>query len=154
MSLRYKRNSIHIKEGEQRRIQDFRVLIGGCGIGSYIAECLLRMGFENMIIIDGDIVELTNLNRQNYVEADIGVNKAIALKDRLMAIHPDAKIRAYPEFLDPIFKYSGRLRLRPLIRWAARSLRPWRNPRRRGTCPSRPAGICGLRRSSCSDGAR
>lgn len=106
MSLRYKRNSIHIKEGEQRRIQNFRVLIGGCGIGSYIAECLLRMGFENMIIIDGDIVELTNLNRQNYVEADIGVNKAIALKDRLMAIHPDAKIRAYPEFLDPSNLYS------------------------------------------------
>ncbi|QIH35139.1 ThiF family adenylyltransferase [Sphingobacterium sp. DR205] len=106
MSLRYKRNTIHIKEGEQRRIQDFRVLIGGCGIGSYIAECLLRMGFENMTIIDGDIVELTNLNRQNYVEGDIGVNKAIALKDRLMAIHPDAKIKAYPEFLDTNNLYS------------------------------------------------
>ncbi|WP_286858653.1 MULTISPECIES: HesA/MoeB/ThiF family protein [Sphingobacterium] len=106
MSLRYKRNTIHIKEGEQRRIQDFRVLIGGCGIGSYIAECLLRMGFENMTIIDGDIVELTNLNRQNYVEGDIGVNKAIALKDRLMAIHPGAKIKAYPEFLDPNNLYN------------------------------------------------
>ncbi|PUV24736.1 HesA/MoeB/ThiF family protein [Sphingobacterium athyrii] len=106
MSLRYKRNTIHIKEGEQRRIQDFRVLIGGCGIGSYIAECLLRMGFENMTIIDGDIVELTNLNRQNYVEGDIGVNKAIALKDRLIAIHPDAKIKAYPEFLDTNNLYS------------------------------------------------
>jgi len=106
MSLRYKRNIIHIKEGEQRSIQDFRVLIGGCGIGSYIAECLLRMGFENLIIIDGDIVELTNLNRQNYVEGDIGINKAIALKDRLMAINPDAKIRAYPEFLDRNNLYS------------------------------------------------
>ena len=100
MSLRYKRNIIHIKEEDQQCIQDFTVLIGGCGIGSYIAECLLRMGFENLIIVDGDTVEMTNLNRQNYVVADIGVNKAIALKDRLMAINPEAKITAYPEFLD------------------------------------------------------
>lgn len=106
MSLRYKRNTIHIKEEEQLRIQDFPVLIGGCGIGSYIAECLLRMGFENLIIVDGDTVEMTNLNRQNYVEADIGVNKAIALKDRLMAINPEAKIKAYPEFLDRHNLYS------------------------------------------------
>lgn len=106
MSLRYKRNIIHIKEEEQQRIQDFPVLIGGCGIGSYIAECLLRMGFENLIIIDGDIVELTNLNRQNYVVGDIGINKAMALKDRLMAINPNAKITAYPEFLDRNNLYS------------------------------------------------
>lgn len=100
MNLRYGRNIIHIKEEEQQRIKDFAILIGGCGIGSYIAECLLRMGFENLTIIDGDIVELTNLNRQNYVETDIGINKAIALKNRLMAINPHAKIMAYSEFLD------------------------------------------------------
>ncbi|WP_223582366.1 HesA/MoeB/ThiF family protein [Sphingobacterium sp. GVS05A] len=106
MSLRYKRNIIHVKEEEQQVIKDFPILIGGCGIGSYIAECLLRMGFENLIIIDGDLVELTNLNRQNYVAGDIGVNKAIALKERLMAINPDAKIIAYPEFLSKGNLYS------------------------------------------------
>lgn len=106
MSLRYKRNRIHIKEEEQQCIKDFPVLIGGCGIGSYIAECLLRMGFENLIIVDGDIVELTNLNRQNYVAGDIGMNKAIALRNRLKAINPNAKITAYAEFLNRDNLYS------------------------------------------------
>ncbi|CAM3725628.1 HesA/MoeB/ThiF family protein [Sphingobacterium prati] len=100
MSLRYERNIIHIKEEEQKCIKNFPVLIGGCGIGSYIAECLLRMGFENLTIIDGDTVELTNLNRQNYVTDDIGVNKAIALKQRLISINPEANIKAYSEFID------------------------------------------------------
>lgn len=100
MNLRYERNIIHIDAHEQNRIRDFSVLIAGCGIGSYIAECLLRMGFENLTIMDGDKVELTNLNRQNYVEKDIGINKAIALKERLMAINSDAHITAYTEFID------------------------------------------------------
>ena len=80
MDLRYIRNNIHIKEEDQQRIKDFPVLIGGCGIGSYIAECLLRMGFENLTIADGDVVELTNLNRQNYTSKDIGIKKVFALQ--------------------------------------------------------------------------
>lgn len=100
MDLRYIRNNIHIKEEEQQCIKDFPVLIGGCGIGSYIAECLLRMGFENLTIADGDIVELTNLNRQNYTNKDIGVKKAVALRDRLHAINPEANITVFPEFID------------------------------------------------------
>ncbi|MDM1294230.1 ThiF family adenylyltransferase [Sphingobacterium sp. N143] len=100
MNLRYLRNNIHIKEEEQQSIKDFPVLIGGCGIGSYIAECLLRMGFENLTIIDGDTVELSNLNRQNYLQKDIGIKKVIAIKERLMAINPDANVVIYPEFID------------------------------------------------------
>lgn len=106
MNLRYIRNRIHVNDEEQRRIKDFPILIGGCGIGSYIAECLLRMGFENLTIIDGDVVELTNLNRQNYRHEDIGFKKAIALKQRLTSINPDAKITAYTEFIDRSNLYS------------------------------------------------
>lgn len=100
MDLRYIRNNIHITEDEQQRIKEFSVLIGGCGIGSYIAECLLRMGFENLTIADGDIVELSNLNRQNYTNKDIGVKKVIALQDRLQTINPEAKITVFPEFIN------------------------------------------------------
>ncbi|KKO88724.1 MULTISPECIES: HesA/MoeB/ThiF family protein [Sphingobacterium] len=99
MDLRYIRNSIYIKEEEQQQIKDFPVLIGGCGIGSYIAECLLRMGFENLTIVDGDIIELTNLNRQNYTNKDIGAKKVLTLQDRLYAINPEAKITVFPEFI-------------------------------------------------------
>lgn len=99
MNLRYNRNQIHIDEKNQNRIKDYRILIAGCGIGSYIAECLLRLGFENLTIIDGDLVELSNLNRQNYTEADIGRNKAEVLRKRLLTINTEAKIEAITEYI-------------------------------------------------------
>ena len=99
MADRYVRNSIYIEGNQQKIIKDFKVLLAGCGIGSVIAECLLRMGFENMTIIDGDNVEMSNLNRQNYVEFDIGINKAEALKKRLASINSNAKIKALSYYL-------------------------------------------------------
>jgi len=99
MKDRYARNTIHIDEQDQHLIKDYKILIAGCGIGSYIAECLLRLGFENLTIVDGDFVELSNLNRQNYTERDIGRNKAIVLQKRLLEINPDAKIEAIDEYI-------------------------------------------------------
>jgi molybdopterin/thiamine biosynthesis adenylyltransferase len=99
MENRYIRNSIYITENQQNIIKNFKVLLAGCGIGSVIAECLLRMGFEHITIIDGDKVEESNLNRQNYVELDVGMNKAEALKKRLAAINSNATIAALPYYL-------------------------------------------------------
>ncbi|HAO08914.1 MAG TPA: hypothetical protein DCQ50_18485 [Chryseobacterium sp.] len=100
MNERYSRNRIYIKKEEQQKIKNFRILLGGAGIGSVIAECVLRMGFENITIIDGDDVEISNLNRQNYTQADVGHSKAESLKKRLLEINPDANITAHHCFLD------------------------------------------------------
>ena len=81
---RYSRNRIYVTPEKQRMIKDYRILLAGAGIGSIIAECALRFGFENITIVDGDVVELSNLNRQNYTVADIGKFKAEALKERRM----------------------------------------------------------------------
>lgn len=99
MESRYNRNQIHITAEQQTIIKDFKILIAGCGIGSYIAECLIRLGFETLTIVDGDSVELTNLNRQNYTEDDLSLNKAKVLKKRLLSINKKAKINAIPEFI-------------------------------------------------------
>ena len=95
----YRRNYLYLNHKNQEKIKNFRVLIGGCGLGSVIAECALRLGFENICIIDGDKVELSNLNRQNYIHNDIGKFKVDALKSRLLQINPHAKIKAIQEFL-------------------------------------------------------
>lgn len=95
----YRRNYLYINGENQERIKNFHILIGGCGLGSVIAECALRLGFENICIVDGDKVELSNLNRQNYVRTDIGKFKVESLKDRLLQINPGACIVAIPEFL-------------------------------------------------------
>lgn len=97
---RYSRNRIYVTPEKQRMIKDYRILLAGAGIGSIIAECALRFGFENITIVDGDVVELSNLNRQNYTVADIGKFKAEALKERLLEINPNANITAINIFID------------------------------------------------------
>jgi len=99
MEDRYSRNRIYIKEEDQEIIKNFPILLAGGGIGSIIAECALRFGFENITIIDGDQVEQSNLNRQNYTEEDIATNKVDALAKRLLSINKNAKIKCLDFFL-------------------------------------------------------
>lgn len=100
MDNRYNRNRIYISEVEQDIIRNTRILLGGAGIGSIIAECALRLGFEHITIFDGDKVELSNLNRQNYIKSDIGKYKSECLSMRLRKINPKAKIKHYNVFID------------------------------------------------------
>lgn len=101
MKHRYNRNRIYLTEEEQKLIKTMPILLGGAGIGSVIAECLLRFGFETITIIDGDVVELSNLNRQNYEEKDVLTPKVEALKERLVSINSNAKIVTHNCFLTP-----------------------------------------------------
>ncbi|MDR0332051.1 MAG: ThiF family adenylyltransferase [Dysgonamonadaceae bacterium] len=100
MEERYSRNRIYVHPKEQKLIKHFRILLAGAGIGSIIAECALRFGFESITIVDGDIVEESNLNRQNYRMEDIGKSKAEALKKHLLSINPTANITSINTFID------------------------------------------------------
>lgn len=91
----YRRNRIYITNENQQKIKNCRLLIAGAGLGSVISECALRLGFENITIIDFDQVELSNLNRQNYVQNDIGKLKVEALAKRLKSINPAASIHSH-----------------------------------------------------------
>jgi molybdopterin/thiamine biosynthesis adenylyltransferase len=100
MDKRYDRNRFYVPEDGQEQVRNRKIFFGGAGIGSIIAECALRFGFENITVADGDRVELTNLNRQNYTQADLGKYKAETLAKRLREINPDANIRHYNRFID------------------------------------------------------
>jgi len=97
--MRYARNRLYIQEEEQEIIKNTPILFAGCGIGSNIAECALRFGFENITIVDGDTIKLSNLNRQNYTEENISQSKAESLYNRLKSINPEAKINFHYEFI-------------------------------------------------------
>ncbi|WP_163407298.1 ThiF family adenylyltransferase [Flavobacterium ajazii] len=101
MKNNYSRNRLYISQEEQKKLKRTSILLGGAGIGSVIAECLLRLGFEKITIIDGDVVELSNLNRQNYVENNISTAKVEAIKERLLSINKEAKITVHNCFLTP-----------------------------------------------------
>ena len=81
-------------KGEQLAlIQSKKVGIGGAGgLGSNCAMVLVRSGFKNLEIIDQDLIDASNLNRQQYFTAEIGLPKAAVLKKRLLDINPDANI--------------------------------------------------------------
>jgi len=74
-------------------IQSKKVGIGGAGgLGSNCAMVLVRSGFKNLEIIDQDLIDASNLNRQQYYTAEIGLPKVEVLKKRLLDINPDASI--------------------------------------------------------------
>jgi len=101
MEERYSRNRLYVSEREQSIIKDYKIFLGGAGNGSIVAECALRFGFEHITIVDGDKVEESNLNRQNYTDNDIGRYKAECLAERLLNINPNAQIDYHTESLNP-----------------------------------------------------
>ena len=91
-SIRLRGKSIPGAEDRQGKIPGFnqktfsqsRVLcIGAGGLISYIAPTLVRKGVGAITLLDDDIVETSNLNRQRFYEADLGKNKAISLAQNL-----------------------------------------------------------------------
>ncbi|MEL6562626.1 MAG: ThiF family adenylyltransferase, partial [Bacteroidota bacterium] len=94
-------NVIYINPEEQNKIKGRTIFLGGVGLGSMIVETALRLGFEKFILVDGDEVEMSNLNRQNYRKEDIGRSKVEATRDYLLSINPDAKIDCHHLFLNP-----------------------------------------------------
>lgn len=83
-------------------LSDKNVIIFGVGgVGSFTAEALIRSGLGNLTIVDNDIVELSNLNRQIQATYDtIGMNKAEALRDRLLTINPKTCITVMVKYFD------------------------------------------------------
>ena len=91
------RNSGYVSSQVQSRIADTRLLIAGCGIGSALAEAAVRLGFQRFILVDGDVVDLHNLNRQDYTLQDIGDFKVKGLADRILSINPQAQVEQVAE---------------------------------------------------------
>jgi len=74
-------------------IQSKKIGIGGAGgLGSNCAMVLVRSGFKHLEIIDQDVIDPSNLNRQQYFTSEVGQPKVGRLKQRLIDINPDANI--------------------------------------------------------------
>lgn len=78
---------------ELYRIQNTKVLIVGCGgLGSNVANILVRCGFVKFTLVDFDVVEVKNLNRQLFFISQCGVKKVEALKKNLHKVNPQVKV--------------------------------------------------------------
>lgn len=78
------------------------LIVGMGGVGSFAAEFIARSGIGKMTIIDGDIVDNTNRNRQlPALATNIGERKANIMAERLKAINPELELKAIESFIEP-----------------------------------------------------
>jgi tRNA A37 threonylcarbamoyladenosine dehydratase len=78
------------------------LVVGVGGVGSFAAEFLVRAGVGNLTIVDGDVVDITNINRQlPALHSTVGMTKIDVVGDRLMDINPELNLTKVKEFLSP-----------------------------------------------------
>ncbi|QOD59411.1 tRNA threonylcarbamoyladenosine dehydratase [Polaribacter haliotis] len=95
------------KEGIER-LQNANILVVGLGgVGSYAAEFIARAGVGKMTIVDGDVFDETNINRQlPALQSTVGKAKTKVLSERLKDINPDLELTVLKEFLSPERAYE------------------------------------------------
>ncbi len=103
---RYRRNILVPEIGEvgQLKLKQASVLIVGVGgLGSPVALYLSAAGIGRIGLIDGDCVDMSNLQRQvSHFTSDIGKTKVLSAKEKMSALNPNINIETYTEFIDEV----------------------------------------------------
>lgn len=96
----FNRTALLVGDEAMKRISDAKVILFGVGgVGSWVAECLVRTGIRHITIVDSDRVASTNVNRQMPATSKtIGEIKTEAARYRLLAINPEADVRCLTIF--------------------------------------------------------
>ena len=97
------RTELLIGKSGIEKLQNANVLIVGLGgVGSYCAEFIARAGVGKMTIVDGDVVDPTNRNRQlPALNSTHGMSKADWMYDRILDINPEIELKKIKVFLSP-----------------------------------------------------
>lgn len=96
------RIALLIGEENVEKLKDSTVMIVGIGgVGSYSVESLARCGVGHLILVDGDTIAESNLNRQLHATySTIGEDKVIAMENRIHEYAPDCKVTKYKMLYD------------------------------------------------------
>src|SRR5690554_7937739 len=96
----FSRSEILIGAEALQKLNNSKVASFGVGgVGAYAVEALARAGLGSFVLIDDDVVCLTNLNRQLHATLDtLGRPKVEVMKERILSINPDAKVDTRQEF--------------------------------------------------------
>ena len=103
MENQFSRTELIIGKEKIEILKKSKVAIFGIGgVGSYVVEGLARAGIGNFILVDKDVVSISNINRQIIAtHGTVGKDKVDVAKKRILEINPDAKIEIYKEFFMP-----------------------------------------------------
>lgn len=90
------------EEGIEKLINASVLVVGLGGVGSFAAEFLARSGVGNMTIVDGDVVDITNINRQlPALHSTVNKSKVELVGIRLLDVNPSLNLIQINEFLNP-----------------------------------------------------
>lgn len=102
--LRYSRHILLPQigiEGQQRLHDATALIVGAGGLGCPAALYLGAAGLGRLIVADADVVDLTNLQRQiGHNTISVGTNKALSLRQSILAINPSIEVKALAQRLD------------------------------------------------------
>lgn len=100
--LRYSRNKNLMSDDEIILLSQKKVCVLGLGgLGGYIVEMLSRIGVGSLTLVDGDVFDETNLNRQLFSSMNnLGSSKALEAEKRVKGINPLTKVIPVYEFID------------------------------------------------------
>ena len=90
------------QQGVKEKLMNFSVGIAGLGgLGSNVALALARAGVGRLVLIDFDVVERKNLNRQAYSTDQVGIKKTEAMEQNILAANPDVNVEILDLKLEP-----------------------------------------------------
>ncbi len=91
-----------VTRSEQQRFKDAKITVIGCGgIGGETIEMLARMGVGELVLVDKDAFDLSNLNRQTLATiADLGLDKSSVAAEKVRLINPYVKTTIFNEHVD------------------------------------------------------
>ena len=100
MLKQFERTSLVIGEDNVKKLNKSKVVVFGAGgVGTYVSEALARAGVGHLVIVDGDKVDETNINRQIIaLHSTIGLPKVEAAKKRVLDINPNIEVQTREEF--------------------------------------------------------
>lgn len=103
MAVWQERAELLFKTEGLEKLKNANVLVVGMGgVGSFAAEFVARAGVGKMTIVDGDVVDITNINRQlPALHSTVGLPKVQLMAARLLDINPDLDLTVVQEFLSP-----------------------------------------------------
>lgn len=99
----FSRTLLLIGESGLEKLKNAKVAVFGLGgVGSYVVEALVRSGVQNFVLVDKDVVSLSNINRQIIATHNtVGRLKVDIEKERILSINPTANVETFAEFFMP-----------------------------------------------------
>ena len=103
MDNKFIRTEMLLGKEALEKLKNSKVMIFGIGgVGSFVAEAIARCAVGEIILVDSDVISISNINRQIHANCkSVGKYKVEEMRSRILDINPDAKVKCYTNFFLP-----------------------------------------------------